>query len=192
MADDPKQVEPDMDEILTSIRRIIAEGDFPASDEGAASGASNAFQAVPRIAEPREEILHLTDKIQDGQSSPAEEDISSRRAARVTRDEEFLADSQATAPAHRRGAGAETFYEDAPGTGSGPDIAESLEAIASLIGAKEAQRGGGRDDRLLEDLAVETLRREIKSWLDENLPRLVERVVREEIENLLRLAGTRR
>jgi uncharacterized protein len=38
----------------------------------------------------------------------------------------------------------------------------------------------------LEDVVRETLRPMLKSWLDENLPRVVERMVQEEIERVTR------
>jgi len=38
----------------------------------------------------------------------------------------------------------------------------------------------------LEDVVRETLRPMLKSWLDENLPRVVERMVQEEIERITR------
>jgi cell pole-organizing protein PopZ len=42
------------------------------------------------------------------------------------------------------------------------------------------------NDRSLEDMAREMLRGMLKQWLDENLPALVERLVREEIERVAR------
>ena len=38
----------------------------------------------------------------------------------------------------------------------------------------------------LEDVVRETLRPMLKSWLDENLPRVVERMVQEEVERITR------
>ena len=40
--------------------------------------------------------------------------------------------------------------------------------------------------RTLEDLVKEMLRPMLKSWLDENLPPMVERLVRQEIERVSR------
>src|SRR5262249_29500237 len=44
----------------------------------------------------------------------------------------------------------------------------------------------GRNARTLEDLVREMLRPMLKSWLDDNLPGLVERIVRAEIERVSR------
>ena len=42
------------------------------------------------------------------------------------------------------------------------------------------------NDRSVEDLTRELLRVMLKQWLDENLPAMVERLVREEIERVAR------
>ncbi len=44
----------------------------------------------------------------------------------------------------------------------------------------------GQNTPTLEDMAKEMLRPMLKSWLDENLPGLVERIVRAEIERVTR------
>ena len=44
----------------------------------------------------------------------------------------------------------------------------------------------GNNARTLEDLVKEMLRPMLKSWLDDNLPSLVERIVRDEIERVSR------
>jgi uncharacterized protein len=43
-----------------------------------------------------------------------------------------------------------------------------------------------RHEPMLEDVVRETLRPMSKSWLDENLPRLVEQMVQAEIERVAR------
>ena len=44
----------------------------------------------------------------------------------------------------------------------------------------------GQNARTLEDLVKEMLRPMLKSWLDDNLPGLVERIVKAEIERVSR------
>ena len=44
----------------------------------------------------------------------------------------------------------------------------------------------GNNARTLEDLVKEMLRPMLKSWLDDNLPNMVERIVRAEIERVSR------
>jgi cell pole-organizing protein PopZ len=50
----------------------------------------------------------------------------------------------------------------------------------------DAQRGS---ERSIDDLTREVLRPMLKQWLDQNLPRLVEALVREEIERVARRGG---
>ena len=47
----------------------------------------------------------------------------------------------------------------------------------------------GQNARTLEDLVKEMLRPMLKSWLDDNLPGMVERIVRDEIERVSRGGG---
>ncbi|MGG6893633.1 PopZ family protein [Rhizobium sp. BR 315] len=65
---------------------------------------------------------------------------------------------------------------------TGAQVARSFEELAAIID------GGPR--RSLDELAQEMLRPMLQEWLDDNLPTLVERLVREEIERVAR--GPRR
>jgi hypothetical protein len=69
------------------------------------------------------------------------------------------------------------------------------QATASLQQLAEASRkeefGGGamsENDKLLENMVREALRPQVKEWLDQNLPGLVERIVREEVRRMTRKA----
>ena len=44
----------------------------------------------------------------------------------------------------------------------------------------------GRGDTTLEQIVRELLRPLLKQWLDQNLPGMVERIVREEVERIAR------
>ncbi|MGY5777121.1 DUF2497 domain-containing protein [Rhizobium sp. LEGMi135b] len=65
---------------------------------------------------------------------------------------------------------------------AGAQVSRSFEELAAIVD------GGPR--RSLDELAQEMLRPMLQEWLDDNLPTLVERLVREEIERVAR--GTRR
>lgn len=79
------------------------------------------------------------------------------------------------------GAGAET-------AGAGADRLLSPEADASVASAfgRLADTMLSKESRTIEDLVREMLRPMLKEWLDDNLPHLVERIVREEIERVSR------
>ena len=66
-----------------------------------------------------------------------------------------------------------------------PETAEtSTAALAALAQAISNQRIGF-SGQTLEDLTREILRPLLKQWLDQNLPGLIERLVREEIEKMV-------
>ena len=71
-----------------------------------------------------------------------------------------------------------------------PDGAESLSPeTAAAVGAALdalARSVAAQSPRSLEDVVRDTLRPMLKAWLDDNLPQLVERLVREEIERIAR------
>ena len=65
----------------------------------------------------------------------------------------------------------------------------ALQQIAKT--AHDQEFGGGQKsdtDRILENMVRDALQPQIKTWLDENLPGLVERIVREEIRRMTRKA----
>jgi cell pole-organizing protein PopZ len=65
---------------------------------------------------------------------------------------------------------------------AGAQVAKSFSELASVF--------NGMERRSLEEMAGDMLRPMLQEWLDDNLPTLVERLVREEIERVSR--GTRR
>jgi cell pole-organizing protein PopZ len=68
---------------------------------------------------------------------------------------------------------------------------DRADAIQSALGRLSSQTRvrGAADPATLEGLVTEMLRPMLKAWLDENLPRIVERAVREEIERISKRAG---
>jgi cell pole-organizing protein PopZ len=64
---------------------------------------------------------------------------------------------------------------------SNATVSSAFEALASSTAPAQAARSPS-----LEDLVRDMLRPMLKSWLDENLPGLVERLVRQEIERVAR------
>jgi cell pole-organizing protein PopZ len=66
----------------------------------------------------------------------------------------------------------------------GADASDATMAAFNLLAQSLMSRDG--TSRTLEDLVQEMLRPILKNWLDENLPTVVERLVREEIERVSR------
>jgi cell pole-organizing protein PopZ len=159
-----------MEEILASIRRIIAEdGEQP--DAAAPAPAAAAPQPAP--AAKGEEILELTEVVQEEHAAPDPPGLAPAPAA-----PELEPPPSPTADAER-------LVSEAA-------AAASLAALAQIrqLGPRNDQRMSdipmGEGQRTIEDMVREMLRPLLKEWLDSNLPHLVERVVQEEVSRLVR------
>lgn len=239
MSDKDQQQEPSMEEILASIRRIIAEEEPEGEAEGESEGAEDAPVAAPEAAAVVEDVLDLTEVVED-ESSPeterpdlamAEQDQQDEKTSQDDIDamfgggdveEETPTDESPTdeSPfdeilAEEGSAGEDLGGDDSradgltdewlggepaaeetpslPSQGGDSLMSETTQAataaaLASLTGAMGPQAGGGQPvtpgGRTLEDLVAELLKPMLKQWLDDNLPPLVERLVRQEIERL--------
>ena len=178
MSDVRRQDEPSMEEILASIRRIIAE------DGNAAARGNTALR------EPEQDILDLTDRIGEDGSVIS---IASRLPARDIPIYAPPPADYAMAPANDSApAPAVERVSDRPTEPKADKIGErlmsettetaSLAALAEL--AKSPRRDGLPADDATEAQTRELLKPMLKDWLDANLPALVERIVREEITRL--------
>jgi len=159
MTDLKRQDDPSMDEILASIRRIIAEDGETATRAG---GVTNGPE--------RQDILDLTQRVEEDGSVVTIASRKTREAPEASKPESRKLISEGTAAA----------------------------AVASLAElAKEAPRikvepvAKAPDSKAIEDMTRELLQPLLKSWLDSNLPQIIERVVREEIARLGREAQER-
>ena len=178
MSDIRRQDEPSMEEILASIRRIIAED----ADTGGKASDPAAEQ----------DILELTDKVEPDGSVLS---LASRLAPRAeTRETPPIAvapyepppKTEPQAPSIEAPKPVEPASERVISPGA---AAASVAALSEL--AREAPRAlptGETGDRGLENATRELLKPLLKAWLDANLPPLIERIVREEIARLAREA----
>jgi uncharacterized protein len=75
---------------------------------------------------------------------------------------------------------------------------QTQSAISQAFGMLSRERGdrdlpvSAGEARTLEDIVAAMMRPMLKDWLEENLPEIVERVVREEVERASRGNGRRR
>ena len=178
--------EPTMEEILASIRRIISEDDAPASEEAkpgdpAPEPVAAAPEPEPAAEAPAEEVLELTERVEaethgdlDVYSPPAEPEP----VATVTEPE------PEPAPAYEPPPEPEPFPMSA--TETGLVGAAAAVAAASAFGQLSAAISMPADGRTLEDVTRELLTPLLKQWLDENLPRIVDAAVRDEVERISR------
>lgn len=150
-----------MEEILASIRRIISEDDAPKSD-----GA----QAAP--ADDDEDVLELTE--------PADE------APFAAMPEETVAPPPPETPPPVQAAAAPE-PAPAPVPRDEPLVSRRAATVAaSAFKELSAVAQPPRESRTLEDIARELLQPMLRQWLDDNLPRIVEAAVREEVERISR------
>ena len=173
MSDIRRQDEPSMEEILASIRRIIAED---TKDGGKASAVAD------------QDILELTDRVEADGSVVS---LAARMTPRAEMPPIAVAPSEpATKPASEpepaavKPAAVEAPTESVISAGA---AAASVAALSELT--RETPRSAATSgDRALEEATRELLKPLLKAWLDANLPPLIERIVREEIARLAREA----
>lgn len=188
-----KPNEPSMEEILASIRRIIsddeakpaeAEADVPTPAPVPASidddvldlGTEAAFVAPPAVEPP------------PAPTAPAEAEAEADIDFRDTEEPEPPAPVATMAPVEPT---PPPFAAPPPEPAPRPvDMASLLSdqassAVTSAFG-QLANTVLSSNARTLEDLVKDMLKPMLKTWLDDNLPLMVERLVRAEIERVAR------
>ena len=173
MSDQSSQ-EPTMEEILASIRRIISEDDAPA--EPAAEAAPPPPEPEPEPEPVEDDVLELTDPIAP---EPEPEPLETVGDIDVYSPPEPEPDPVYTPPP-----AAPVFNRDEVADKLVGDTAAS--AAASAFGSLSSALLMPKDARTLEDVVRELLRPLLKEWLDQNLPRIVETKVEEEVQRIAR------
>ncbi len=217
-----KPQEPSMEEILSSIRRIIADDqNAKAAAEAEAEAARLAAEQAARdaaaqaahpaaapVMEDEEDVLDLAEMSPAAPVAPAftndfaetpDDDIAFRDFQE--RDEEpayaepdFGMTAAPSQPAYEP----EPAYEPAPSYAPQPASAQRVptreerllsaatdQAVANAFGSL-AHTILSNNARTLDDIVTDMLRPMLKVWLDDNLPTIVERLVRAEIERVAR------
>ena len=236
MTQPAKVQEPSMEEILASIRRIIADDEAkPAAGEKPASAVAAAKPAVmkdippsaiapapkpvaapkpappppppapepaasnnqddidamlasldaatpeadirPAQPEPEADVFELTDEMAVPEPAPPAATFSK---VEPQDDIEF---TEATKASRRQPAYEPPFESAAP---TRPILSHSTVSAVESAFNSLANTVLSNNARTLEDLVKEMLRPMLKSWLDDNLPGLVERIVKAEIERVSR------
>ncbi len=176
MSDQSSQ-EPTMEEILASIRRIISEDDAPAE---AAAPAPEPEPALVEEALAEDDVLELTDPIEP----PAPVETMGDIDVYSPEPEPEPAPPPPAAPEPTSPSG---FSRDEVADNLVGDHAAGL--AASAFGSLSSALLMPKDGRTLEDVVRELLRPLLKEWLDQNLPRIVEAKVEEEVHRIARGRG---
>jgi uncharacterized protein len=178
MSEAKGQHEPSMEEILASIRRIIAEdGDAAASPEKPA-----AEKAVKRD----EEVLELTEVVEEDGSVVS---LSTAGAKKPTPEPPPKRAIDPAPPPPVPEPEPEPVQTDEDRLVSETTAAASMAALSQLstLTAQRPQISDmplGDGNVTLLEVVRELLRPMLKDWLDTNLPPLVERLVQEEIRRV--------
>jgi cell pole-organizing protein PopZ len=235
MTQPAKSQEPSMEEILASIRRIIADDDAsksaprPAEPPPQAAAPAPAARPAPppqapppppRVAPPEPSLDEAEAADPEPDSEPMADvedqasdilDLTEQMAAPMP--QPAPAPAPKPAPQFRTIDGSfDVSYEEEKPAPQMP-AHQMPEARAPLPSEDNPYRGDGRSNQLLsgvtsaavdsafntlaqtvlvqnartlEDLVREMLRPMLKAWLDDNLPGMVERLVRAEIERVSR------
>jgi cell pole-organizing protein PopZ len=233
MTQPAKVQEPSMEEILASIRRIIADDEAKPAEKtadlakpaasGALAPARSAMADAPRMAkaapsmpeppakatnsqddidamlagldaatsdaeltppQPDGEVFELTDEmaLPDPPAAPfrkiePEDDLEFNEAG---------AQPQPPPPPQRQPAFEPPPFYESPAAAPQQMLSRSTVSAVESAFNTLANTVLSNNARTLEDLVREMLRPMLKSWLDDNLPGLVERIVKAEIERVSR------
>jgi cell pole-organizing protein PopZ len=158
----PQTGEPTMEEILASIRRIISEEEV----EGAPAAAAPEAAEPAMTADEGDDILELTNIVPEPAPAPRQRPALVQPADDI----DFHAEPEPEPEALDDGLVAAAVVDRA---------ASAFDALHRGIAISETKAGGS-----LEGLVREMMKPLLKQWLDTNLPDLVERVVREEVERV--------
>ena len=155
-----EQTEPSMEEILSSIRRILS------TEEGAKNTTEESFnnaavEEQPTDTKTTEDVMELTpDMLCDETADKSDKPNKPTEEPFDNSDMELLSEATLTASADRLNDLTERLITD-----------KKPEAYYS-------------HNQSLEDFVASLLRPYLKEWLDANLPSLVEKIVSKEVERL--------
>lgn len=185
-----------MEEILSSIRRIIADDEedgAPTKKSPAATGPEPDTKPEEQASE-EEDVLDLTQVVANGtDASEAKVPEEDADEIELAPDEEVEAEPAEVAPqpvTEPVRAATERSMSDDDSLVSAAAASASTGAFAKLtkaaLSSDAAPLTGG--DKTVEAFLFEMLRPMLKEWLDANLETVVERVVEQEVKKLARRA----
>ena len=181
--------DPSMEDILASIRRILSEEETPATAEPPpeAPAADPEPSLPPDIDDEPDDVLVLDNSmlLPDPEPEPEPEPMPLAPSPPVTvmaqpipmLELEPEPEPEPAAP----------FQFDEPALLAPAAAAAATSSVSNLVRSLAADRSSRvyHGGPTIEDLVREEMRPLLKLWLDQNLPPLVERLVRAEIERVV-------
>jgi uncharacterized protein len=166
--------EPSMEEILASIRSIIADDKEPVA--ATAPAPKPAASVGPQIVYSNDSIPSVRAVAPAQEAAPAP---PPERPAEITASAPKIAWEKPAAVAPEPEPIAEAVEEE-------PFASEVTDAAVSASFNALSASVALQSSAMVEGLTREVLRPMLKTWLDDNLPSLVERLVRAEIQRVAR------
>ena len=201
MSAQPKPNEPSMEEILASIRRIIADDETKPAEADPVSGEAPIVEPAPANDPVASDSIAIDEDILDlGAEAallPAAEVTQPlAEAAASDGDIDFMEPAQAEAaaapiapvrePAREPVAPVQLADNPVPSFDMAQLLSDQASSAVNSAFGHLAHTVLTNNARTLEDLVKDMLKPMLKSWLDDNLPTMVERLVRAEIERVAR------
>jgi len=178
-----------MEEIIASISRIISDEKRPAEPVRPVSGEKSDVLDLTEVVDEDGSVRRVTPA--DNPNTP-----STEPAATVDPSVANATARSGSGPSHAE-AGIEPTLELGRDRILSAATSGAAAAAFAQLGSlpRERRREGelplGGADRTLEDIVRDMLRPLLQTWLDEHLPGIVERLVREEIVRVVGDAGLR-
>jgi len=201
------QPEPTMEEILSSIRRIISDDDQPSETPAAAKAPAPAPKAAAAPAEPDPFDDIDVEAEAEAEPEPAEEDVLEltqvvNEDGTVTDIDEIVEEAEPEAELEPEPEPEPVFEDDFTAAQSPAESIPPAPSEPPIMGDAAAHLAAAALNQLvvempkfigigqgltLEEITKELLRPMLKQWLDAYLPATVERLVQEEIARVSRL-----
>jgi cell pole-organizing protein PopZ len=211
MAEENSQEEPSMDDILSSIRTILSEDDETADVK---SQADVKAEAAPEVIAKKEEPVAVRsatapmETTSDPEVTLAAAVSTSEPALNRLAESEVAANTEVGAVPPQQPVESvsleanileltqQMIAQSPSDIGAGDSIlsngpsANSTDALQELAKALLSKRdiAVGNRDMTLEGLVREIIRPLLREWLDQNLPYLIERLVKKEIDHMVNRA----
>jgi len=170
---EPNAPEPTMEEILASIRRIISEDEPPPASAAAPQPEPEPELVAHEADDAHQDILELTEPMPEPTPPPA--------PFQTLGDLDIHPASAPSAPPAPAAPALPPLadYEPLVGDTAANSAASAFGHLAQHIAMPES-------GRTLEDVVRELLKPLLKTWLDDNLPGIVQAKVDEEVARIAR------
>jgi cell pole-organizing protein PopZ len=203
MAEENEEAEPSMDNILSSIRKILSEDEQSvevAGDPPSAATQNKANQKMDVVP-----AVEVSEPVSSNEVFDAQREITESPLTDPKDYDDNLNSSEAVAEEVSNAFSTESnileltqqmIAQPPSAIGAGDSIlsngpsANSTDALQELAKALLSKRdiAIGNKDMTLEGLVREILRPLLREWLDQNLPYLIERLVKKEIDHMVNRA----